>query len=324
MTNDEYGTGLYDLAAIFALNEAFAALDPTDGPRATVAIPAPPARAIGILAGSFDPLTNAHLALTRAALGHGGVDTVYFALSRHTVNKESRQRPTDVDRALVLRDWLRGQPRHGLLLFNRGLYADQALAAREAFPEAATIRCIVGFDKAKQIFDPRYYSDRDAALRILFGACELLVAPRAGEGAGDLDALLSQPANAPFRASVRALPFDPAYADDSSTVVREALCVARPVDSLAPPATLAFVREAAPYTLSPADSVTPDRYDLRVALIAALAADATWATQHADLRALLDLATADTIASAALRAWLATEHAERTPPTLREWLAALR
>ncbi len=33
-----------------------------------------------------------------------------------------------------------------------------------------------------------------------------------------VSALLSQPANAPFRAAVRALPFDPTYAADSSTV----------------------------------------------------------------------------------------------------------
>ena len=316
------GAGLYDLGAIFALRDALAALDPADEPRATVAIAAPPARAIGILAGSFDPLTNAHLALARAALDHGGVDAVYFALSRHTVNKESRQRPTDADRALVLRGWLQGQTRQGLLLFNRGLYADQALAARAAFPETAIIRCIVGFDKARQIFDPRYYADRDAALRALFGACGLLVAPRAGAGAGDLDALLDQPSNAPFRPAVRALPFDPAYADDSSTVVRAALRADRPVGNLVPQATLTFHREAAPYAALVGDPAAPDRYALRTALIAALAADPTWAKAHADLRALLAHATAADTKGAALRAWLATPQAERIPPTLRDWVAA--
>lgn len=320
MTTDE--SGLYDLDAIFALRAAFAALDPADASRATVAIAARPARAIGILAGSFDPLTNAHLALARAALDHGGVDAVYFALSRHTVNKESRQRPTDADRALVLREWLRGQPRHGLLLFNRGLYADQALAARAAFPEATTIRCIVGYDKAKQIFDPRYYTDRDAALRTLFGACELLVAPRAGEGAAELDALLSQPANAPFRAAVRALPFDPTYAADSSTVVRDALRADRAVADLVPPATLAFVREVAPYAPPPADPANPDRYDLRAALIAALASEPARSAQHADLRALLARAVAADATGTRLRAWLAMPQARRTPPTLAEWIAA--
>ena len=38
---------------------------------------------------------------------------------------------------------------------------------------------IYGYDKVVQIFDPRYYDDRDAALDRLFALSSLLVAPRA-------------------------------------------------------------------------------------------------------------------------------------------------
>lgn len=289
--DEPFTTAFYDLARLLPLRATFAALDPADEPRAVVvASPAPQVggaggATIGILAGSFDPLTNAHIALAQAARERGGCAVVFLALSRHTVNKEARVRPTDTDRALLLRRYAARHPGLGVLLFNRGLYADQALAARAAFP-GADIRFIVGFDKARQIFDPRYYADRDAALRALFGAITLLVAPRDDDGADDLAALLAQPANRPFRDAVRPLPLDPALAADSATVVREAAREGRPFAHLVPPETAAFIEELRPYA-SPPRGGTPDRYARREALIARFAAAAGGAPTAAQFRALL-------------------------------------
>jgi nicotinamide-nucleotide adenylyltransferase len=242
---------------------------------------------VGVLAGSFDPLTNAHIALAQAALGAGGCDLVYLALSRHTVDKEARVRPSDADRALLLRLYVRGHPRLGILLFNRGLYADQAIAARAAFPEAGAIRFIVGFDKARQIFDPRYYTDRDAALRTLFGNVSLLVAPRATDSMDDLATLLDRPENRQFRDTVRALPFDPAYADDSATTVRALARDGQSIAHLVPPETIAFIAELQPYAMSDTRD-QPDRYARREALIASLAADSAPNAGRPNLRALLE------------------------------------
>lgn len=237
------------------LDARFTALDPTAPPRATLieqATDSPEDGAIGVMAGSFDPLTNAHLALARAARGLGGCYAVYLALSRHTVDKENRVRPSDAERALLLRQVARREPGLGVLAFNRGLYADQAVAVRALFPDAPAIRFIVGFDKARQIFDPRYYADRDTALRQLFAHVTLLVAPREGDGADALAALLARPENTPFRDHVRALPLDPAWADDSATRVRTA---ARAGDTamlaaLVPPETVAWIAALRPYGAS--------------------------------------------------------------------------
>ena len=54
-----------------------------------------------------------------------------------------------------------------------------------------------------QIFDPRYYDDREAALRRLFGQAAFLVAPRDEHSAADLAALLGRPQNAPYAGRVR-------------------------------------------------------------------------------------------------------------------------
>lgn len=240
-----------DRAAIHALQATFAALDPAAPSRATIIEAAQASgqetAVIGILAGSFDPLTNAHVALARAARDAGGCDAVYLALSRHTVDKEARVRPTDAARALLLRLVARRERGLGVLAFNRGLYADQAVAARATFPRAGAIRFVVGFDKARQIFDPRYYTDRDAALRQLFARVTLLVAPREAEGADALDALLDRPENQPFRDAVQPLPLDPAWAEDSATRVRQAARAGRSVAALVPPETAAFIAVLRPY-----------------------------------------------------------------------------
>jgi nicotinamide-nucleotide adenylyltransferase len=233
-----------------ALEARFAALDPVAPPcAALIEAAARPAATVGIMAGSFDPLTNAHLALARAARDAGGCAAVYLALSRHTVDKEARVRPTDAERALLLRQVARREPGLGVLAFNRGLYADQALAARALFPHAREIRFVVGFDKARQIFDPRYYADRDAALRQLFAHVALLVAPRANDGADVLVALLDRPENRPFRDRVRALPLDRAWADDSATRVRAAVASGdtAALAALVPPETVAWIAALRPY-----------------------------------------------------------------------------
>src|SRR5438045_9534080 len=87
---------IHDLPALLALRDALANLDPALPPTALIAQPAraeggadaAAGAAVGILAGSFEPLTNAHAALARAALNAGGLDALYFALSRRTVDTE--------------------------------------------------------------------------------------------------------------------------------------------------------------------------------------------------------------------------------------------
>lgn len=244
---------LDDLAELARLEDAVQALDPGAKPAGFIIAPAtgsgPPPRYVAIVAGSFNPLTLAHTALAGAALATGA-DEVYLALSRHIIDKGVVARPTIADRALVLALVARANDRIGCALFNRGLYADQAVAARALFPHATRLAFVVGFDKAVQIFDPSYYDDRTAALERLFAVAELVVAPRGDAGPDQLRALVNREENQRFASRVRLLPFDPAYAHDSATRVR-ALAQARlPVDALVPDETRALIALANPYALS--------------------------------------------------------------------------
>ncbi|HTK10372.1 MAG TPA: hypothetical protein VL485_24590 [Ktedonobacteraceae bacterium] len=178
-----------------------------------------------VLPGSFNPPTSAHLALLKAAHSyihqHRAPIQLYAAFTIHTVDKEAVERPLLLDRVLLLQKLLRRIPHTGILLINRGLYVEQAEGIRRSFPSVRQIFFLMGYDKIVQIFDPRYYEDRDAALSRLFSLAQVLVVPRGDGDEQDVSALLQQPQNQQFARFVHPLPFSPAYRDVSSTRVRQ-------------------------------------------------------------------------------------------------------
>jgi hypothetical protein len=151
-----------------------------------------------------------------------GDGRVYAAVSKRTTDKEHVERPLLVDRIVLLETVIRhGAPGAGIMLFNRGLYVEQAEAIRAAFPEVTVLFFLLGFDKIVQIFDQRYYTNRDAALGELFFLAEVLVAPRGTSGARELQELLDQPANRQFASHVHLLPLSEEYRAVSSTHIRQ-------------------------------------------------------------------------------------------------------
>jgi nicotinate-nucleotide adenylyltransferase len=267
-----------------------------------------PAR-LGVLAGSFNPMTLAHTALAGRALAEGGLDAVAFALSVRIVDKERVTGAAMEDRLLALELYVQRHPDYAVLVLNRGLYVDQAAALRAAFPALRELAFIVGYDKAVQIFDPRYYADRDAALERLFALATLLVAPRAGQGQAALAALLARPENRRFAGAVRWLPLPAAYTALSSTRVRQEAGSAAEVEAV-PVETRALLAAtrvyAPPRRLRSGEEV--DAYAVRLALLDALARTRAWAESSADLAGLLRLALSPGRAGRAFRAWL------RQPP----------
>ncbi len=201
-------------------------LDPQAYPQALVVPGAPmPEGKIIVFPGSFNPPTLAHLALLKQAWQFArvrGPMHIYAALSTHITDKEGVQRPTLLDRINLLETVLRNHVRHtGIMLFNRGLYVEQAEAVHSTFSQVTKLYFLIGFDKIVQIFDPRYYKDRDVALKELFDMAEFLVAPRGEAGAEVLGMLLDRPENRQYAEHVHTLPLNAAYRDISSTRIRQ-------------------------------------------------------------------------------------------------------
>lgn len=246
-------------------------LDPQAKPDAALAPDAhPPEDNTIVFPGSFNPPTNAHLAMLQQARHFGRqhhAHHVYAAFSKRTTDKEAVERPLLVDRVVLLEEVLRNHLSDvGILLFNRGLYVEQAEGVRRAFPAVKTLYFLLGFDKIVQIFDPRYYSNRDTALRELFRLADVLVAPRAGAGAHELHLLLEKPENRPFAEHVHALALPQTFADMSSTRIRQAF-EAHWQD--VPPEAREFIRETHVYESETrqAHGQSIDRYGERMKYI---------------------------------------------------------
>lgn len=226
-------------------------LGPDSQPRT---IPSPrsarPGDKIIVFPGSFNPPTLAHLALLKQAHLFAHQQTgrwqIYAALSRYIVDKEVVERMTLLDRVVLLENVLKDEIKHaGILLLNRGLYVEQAQAIRESFPQVRKLYFLMGFDKIVQIFDARYYSDRDSALHALFRLAHLLVAPRGTNSENELQLLLNQPENKPFARYIHPLPLARQYQAISSTQIRQAQ---NPDTSTLPERVRDFITRTKPYT----------------------------------------------------------------------------
>lgn len=269
------------------------------------------ARAVGLLAGSFNPLTPAHVALADTARAAGCLNVIAWTLAVETINKERVERATLPDRLAQLLAYGEGRASDALVVANRGLYVDQARALRELMAPGARLAIVIGYDKVVQIFDSRYYDDRDTALAALFCEAELLVAPRAGQGAGELERLLARPENTRFAGAVRLLPLATEYAAESSSRVR---------------ALAAASRAPLPHALVTPEGWALARLGTYVSAGAASGAGAEYAVREAWERALPGLPAellrtlpplaelvrrtlAPTDMGAALRGWLDARHA---------------
>ncbi|MGE0681434.1 MAG: hypothetical protein AB7P69_11135 [Candidatus Binatia bacterium] len=236
---------IYDLRRLVALHETLAALDVTATPTAQVLIPdpSPPVRRVGILCGSFNPLTLAHTELAERTREIARLDLVFFTLAKVTTDKEHVTGLSLEDRLLLLSLYVQRHAQTGIALVNRGLYFEQAQAFRSAVGEQVELSFIVGMDKLLQILDAKYYQDRDAALRQLFALTSLIVANRGAMARKEFDCILDRPENRPYRFQIQFCPLTETIADLSATEVRDGLAAGRSVEEWVPPETTAFLAE---------------------------------------------------------------------------------
>lgn len=233
---------------------------------------------VGVLPGSFNPPTAAHLELARAARRRFELDTVAFSLSSVIVDKERVEGLCREDRLLLLALLTADDPWAAVVVVNRGLYSEQAPGFRTCFGVDADLRFIVGMDKVLQIFDPRYYEDRDAALDTLFAHVRLIAANREDWGDEALRALLDRSENAPYRDRVQPLTLPPHLRDQSSSAVRRGVEGGEPAGDAVVPAVREFIEATGAYR---------EPYELRLAALDTLYTVRLWAEEQVALDALL-------------------------------------
>ena len=264
------GSPFYDLPRLLRIRSLLSDADPSRPPCAIQIAGAAdqrPAR-LALLPGSFNPPTNAHVALADLAQHSGRIDQLWYLLASRTVDKERVEGATLADRLICLTELVRRRARQGVVLVNRGLYVDQAELVRQAMPYLEDLWFVVGFDKIVQIFDRRYYRDRDVALDRLFSLASFLVSPRAPARPEDLDAFLDRPENRRYRGGVTTLGLSPRYQRLSSTRVRTAALQGQ-ISAEVPPIVTRFIAETGAYEMPARDAngCRSDRYGVREDLV---------------------------------------------------------
>jgi nicotinate-nucleotide adenylyltransferase len=186
-----------------------------------------PAR-LGILPGTFNPPTSAHLALAEAGLAH--VEEVLFVLPRVFPHKSYAgigfdQRRRMVDAAV------RGHPRFSVAATEGGLFVEIARECRAAYGAGIKLAFLCGRDAAERIVNWDYGTP-GAIMRIL-ADFELLMASRKGTYAVPNR----------LRSRIHELALPSGFDSVSASEVRRRVAKGLAWEELVPPQIVPLVRE---------------------------------------------------------------------------------
>jgi cytidyltransferase-like protein len=162
---------------------------------------------IGLFSGGFNPPTNAHLSLLRAAARE--LDFVAFVLPRVYPHKDLAGVPLEA--RIEMLSSLDPDADYSILVADQGLFIDIAREFRRDVRQDVDLHFICGRDAAERIVSWDY-GDGDGIADQL-REYRLLVASRQGEYKSPAD----------LRQSIRTLAMESGYDEVSSTLVRELL-----------------------------------------------------------------------------------------------------
>lgn len=258
---------------------------------------------LGILSGSFNPPTKAHLDLAVRAKETYRLDRVLFLVSRVTIDKPDLEGLALEDRLLLLSGLAGELGWASVAMTNRGLYYEQAVAIRSLMGRQPRVFFLVGMDKVMQILDPRYYEDRDRALLALFVEAQLIAASRGDSGAAQLRELLGREENQNYADRIYFLSMPAETKELASSAIRAAIARGESATAGVPEIVEKFIAESGAYRSS---------YEVRRRLMDQLYSVREWAEERIDFRQLLALANDDTESGRQLRALLVSPEPSST------------
>lgn len=204
----------------------------------------PQPKHIGVLDASFNPLTLAHEALIHHAQNAFNFDEIVLLLAKTNVDKALFGADLGQRLAMMV-NYADSDTQLGTCLSIAGCsharFIDKARALREHFSPNAQIYFLVGHDTLIRIFDPRYYTDMPAELKVLFSLCHIVSANRENPSREVFHRFMSRPACAPFTNRVHPLQLPPSFGNISSTEVRKRILSGDPITDLVPESIAQFI-----------------------------------------------------------------------------------
>ena len=205
-----------------------------------------PGEILGVFASSFNPPTRAHHMLVQKACGAVAFDEVLLILDRKAMDKEIFGAPLE-ERLWMVLLCIEKDPQFSVAFTNRGLFLDKLELVEQAYPEGTRVYFIVGYDTLARILDPKYYPDRDVALRKFFGGAQLLVANRGTMGVEEIKELMNREENRPFSEKIRPLKIPFSTGQLSSTQIRKRIRSGRGIGHLVPKGILSYIEKRGLY-----------------------------------------------------------------------------
>jgi nicotinate-nucleotide adenylyltransferase len=190
---------------------------------------------LGVLGGTFNPVTRAHLALADAARREFALGEVVFVLPA-TLPHRAPEETTVEDRLALLQAALAVHDYFSLAVCSRGLFLDIATALAPNYPPDTRLYFLTGSDAAARILGWNY-AEPEQSLAEMFARFDLIVAERAGQAA-----LPAAAPRAAFRGQIHTLRLPAEVQKISASEVRERLRAGLPVEELVPPQVAEAIR----------------------------------------------------------------------------------
>jgi nicotinate-nucleotide adenylyltransferase len=193
------------------------------------------AKRIGVIAGAFNPVTRAHVALAEAARAH--VDEIAFAIPRGFPHKEYDGASLAHRVEMLRRVCERSLREARVEVTDGGLFVDIAREVRQSRP-GSEIYVVCGRDAAERMVawnydEPGGRSNDSGAIERIFQELHLLVAGRQGA---------YRPPDH-LRTRIHSLELPPHFDDVSSSEVRRRMAAGEAWQHLVPETIIELVRE---------------------------------------------------------------------------------
>ena len=204
----------------------------------------PQPKHIGVLDASFNPLTLAHEALVHHAQNAFGFDEIVLLLAKANVDKALFG--ADLGQRLAMMVNYANSDTQldaylSIAVCSHARFIDKAHALRAHISPDTQIYFLVGHDTLIRIFDPRYYTDMSAELKVLFSLCHIVSANRENPSRAVFHRFMSRPECAPFANCVHPLQLPPSFGNISSTEVRKRIRAGDPITDLVPESIAQFI-----------------------------------------------------------------------------------
>jgi nicotinate-nucleotide adenylyltransferase len=205
---------------------------------------------LGVLSGTFNPPTLAHLALAQRALEQVGLDEVLLVVPEVPPHKRGLEAPLE-DRAAMLERLAELDPRLSAAVSRRGLLLEIHAAVAPHYAAGTRQFFLTGRDAAQRILLDWPYPEPVRALEEMFERFDIIVAERGGAFTIPADSPLHR-----FGTHIHSLAMPADWVGVSATEARRRLAQGEPVGALVPPAVEEYIRQRHLYLTESAEKGT--------------------------------------------------------------------